>query len=55
MQNVLIISGHPNLNESIGNATILGEVAKVLPEAEIRFLDTLYPDYQIIRIAKEQG
>ncbi|MFZ3387275.1 MAG: flavodoxin family protein, partial [Buttiauxella gaviniae] len=25
MQNVLIISGHPNLNESIGNATILGE------------------------------
>ncbi|MCS2172907.1 NAD(P)H-dependent oxidoreductase [Scandinavium sp. TWS1a] len=47
MQNVLIISGHPIINESIGNATILGEVAKALPDAEIRFLDALYPDYQI--------
>ncbi|MGB9095792.1 NAD(P)H-dependent oxidoreductase [Erwinia sp.] len=53
MQNVLIISGHPNLNESVGNATILGEVAKALPEAEIRFLDALYPDYKI-DVAKEQ-
>lgn len=53
MQNVLIISGHPNLNESIGNATVLGEVAKALPEAEIRFLDALYPDYQI-NVAQEQ-
>lgn len=53
MQNVLIISGHPNLKESIGNATILGEVTKTLPEAEIRFLDALYPDYQI-NIAQEQ-
>lgn len=53
MQNVLIISGHPNLNESIGNATILGEVAKALPEAEIRFLDALYPNYQI-NVAQEQ-
>jgi putative NADPH-quinone reductase len=53
MQNVLIISGHPNVNESIGNATILGEVAKALPGAEIRFLDTLYHDYQI-NVAQEQ-
>lgn len=53
MQNVLIISGHPNLNESIGNATILSEVAKALPDAEIRFLDALYPDYQI-NVAQEQ-
>ncbi|MEX3019194.1 NAD(P)H-dependent oxidoreductase [Kluyvera sp. STS39-E] len=53
MQNVLIISGHPNLKESIGNATILGDVTKTLPEAEIRFLDALYPDYQI-NIAQEQ-
>lgn len=53
MQNVLIISGHPNLNESIGNATILAEVAKALPEAEIRFLDALYPNYQI-NVAREQ-
>ncbi|WP_455427260.1 NAD(P)H-dependent oxidoreductase [Dryocola sp. LX212] len=53
MQNVLIISGHPNLNESIGNATILGEVAKALPEAEIRFLDALYPNFEI-NVAQEQ-
>lgn len=53
MQNVLIISGHPNLDESIANATILDEVAKALPGAEIRFLDALYPDYRI-DVAKEQ-
>lgn len=53
MQNVLIISGHPNLNDSIGNATILADVAKALPGAEIRLLDALYPDYQI-NVAQEQ-
>ena len=53
MQNVLIVSGHPNLNESIGNATILAEVTKALPDAEIRFLDILYPVYQI-NVAQEQ-
>lgn len=53
MQNVLIVSGHPNLQESIGNATILGEIARALPRAEIRFLDALYPDYQI-NVAQEQ-
>ena len=47
MTNILIISGHPNLSESIGNATILNEVASALPEAEIRRLDWLYPDYKI--------
>jgi hypothetical protein len=26
MKNVLIVSGHPNLNGSLANATILGEV-----------------------------
>lgn len=46
MKNVLIISGHPDLASSIANATILDEVAKALPEAKIRRLDTLYPTYQ---------
>lgn len=54
MQNVLIISGHPNLQESVGNATILHDVAQALPQAEIRRLDTLYPDYQI-DVAAEQA
>ncbi|MGR2854858.1 NAD(P)H-dependent oxidoreductase [Erwinia sp. 1181_3] len=47
MNNILIISGHPDLRSSIGNATILQEVAAALPEAEIRRLDWLYPDSKI--------
>ena len=46
MKNVLIISGHPDLTGSVANATIIEALAKALPEAEIRRLDTLYPDYQ---------
>lgn len=46
MKNVLIASGHPELNTSIANQTILSEVAQALPDAEIRRLDTLYPNYQ---------
>ena len=54
MKNVLIISGHPNLKESLANAIILDEVTKVLPQTEIRRLDTLYPDYQF-DVAAEQA
>ncbi|MDE1187217.1 MAG: NAD(P)H-dependent oxidoreductase [Pantoea sp.] len=54
MQNVLIISGHPDLAQSVGNATILKEVAAALPGVEIRYLDTLYPGYQI-NVAAEQA
>lgn len=53
MPNVLIISGHPNLAASVGNATILNEVAQALPDVEIRCLDTLYPDLKI-NVAAEQ-
>lgn len=53
MKNILIISGHPNLNESVANRTILDEVAARLPEAQIRKLDALYPDYRF-DIAAEQ-
>ena len=54
MKNVLIISGHPDLSTSVANATILDEVAKALPQAEIRRLDTLYPDYRF-DVAAEQA
>lgn len=47
MNNILIISGHPDLRESVGNATILDEVAAALPDAEIRRLDWLYSDKKI--------
>ncbi|WP_145601527.1 NAD(P)H-dependent oxidoreductase [Yersinia frederiksenii] len=55
MKNILIISGHPNLNESIGNVTILNEVALALPEAEIRRLDALYPDHKINVKAEQES
>ncbi len=36
MKNILIISGHPNLQHSLANAEILVEVEKSLPKAESR-------------------
>ena len=47
MKNVLIISGHPDLSQSVANAAILEELATALPDAEIRYLDKLYPNGQI--------
>jgi putative NADPH-quinone reductase len=55
MKNVLIVSGHPNLNGSLANATILGEVTKELPEVNIRRLDELYPTYQFDINAEQQA
>ncbi|WP_448622222.1 NAD(P)H-dependent oxidoreductase [Dickeya fangzhongdai] len=55
MQNILIISGHPNLKESVGNVVILDEVAQALPDVEIRCLDTLYPDYNIDVAAEQEA
>ena len=46
MKNVVIISGHPDLKNSVANKTILDELAAQCPQAEIRKLDELYPDYQ---------
>ena len=45
----LIISGHPDLSTSVANQTILEELEKALPDAEIRKLDQLYPDAEIGR------
>ncbi|MCL6406355.1 flavodoxin family protein [Dickeya dadantii] len=55
MKNVLIISGHPNLQESVANAIILNEVAEALPQVEIRYLDALYPSYQFDIAAEQQA
>jgi len=55
MKNVLIISGHPDLNNSLANITILEEVAKSLPEVHIRRLDELYPTYQFDIAAEQQS
>ena len=45
MKKILIISGHPDLKNSVANKTILDEFAKLCPEVEIRKLDELYPNY----------
>ena len=55
MKNITIISGHPDLNHSIANATILGEIAAALPDAEIRRLDSLYPDGKINILAEQES
>ena len=68
MAHILVVSGHPDLNHSIANATILDEVETALPDAEIRRLDRLYPHgninisaeqesllRQIVRLAAENG
>lgn len=55
MQNILIVSGHPNLSESVGNAAILNEVARALPDVEIRRLDRLYPDFNIDVFAEQEA
>lgn len=54
MSKVLIISGHPSLGHSTANKNILAEVQKLLPDAQVRFLDKLYPDFKI-NVAAEQA
>jgi len=44
---VLIINGHPTMETSNANKAILEEVKRLLPEAEVSNLQTLYPNYQI--------
>jgi CPA2 family monovalent cation:proton (H+) antiporter-2 len=48
MKKVLIISGHPELRDnSFANKIIMGDLAKLLPDAVIDDLSALYPDYKI--------
>ena len=54
MKNVLVISGHPDLKKSLANKAILDELQKLIPNAEIRAIDSLYPNRQF-DIAAEQS
>lgn len=47
MKKVLIVSGHPDLDGSFANRTILEETGRLLPEAGFVRLDKLYPDFRI--------
>lgn len=54
MSKVVVISGHPDLEQSHTNKVILRELEKSIDGVDIRRLDDLYPDYQI-DIEKEQA
>lgn len=54
MSKVIIISGHPNLEQSFANKTILEELQNQLPQAEARRLDLLYPDFKIDITTEQQ-
>ncbi|MDR2007579.1 MAG: NAD(P)H-dependent oxidoreductase [Alphaproteobacteria bacterium] len=54
MSKVLVISGHPNLEESYTNKIIINNIAKNIADVEIRRLDILYPNYKI-DVAAEQN
>lgn len=47
MKRTLVISGHPDLNDSAANNAILEELTRQLPDAEFDYLDKLYPDFEI--------
>ncbi len=54
-KNILIVSGHTDLNDSVANKTILENLETKLPEAEFDYLDRLYgKDFQI-NIETEQA
>lgn len=55
MSNVLVISGHPNLDESYTNNIILDELVTNLNQVSVRYLDRLYPDYQIDITAEQEA
>jgi len=54
MENILIVSGHTDLNNSVANKNILNQLKEKLPNAEFDLLSELYPNYQI-DIEKEQN
>ena len=42
---VLIVSGHPHLDRSLANRTIIETVQREIPEAEVIDLGQMYPNY----------
>ncbi len=47
MNKILVVSGHTDYKSSLANRAILDEFHRVVPEAEIVYLDALYPDFNI--------
>lgn len=55
MKKVLIISGHPTPSASTANKTILADVEKKLPQAQVRVLADLYPTGNFDVAAEQQA
>lgn len=55
MSNVLVISGHPDLDQSNTNTVILEQLTRSLNHVSLRRLDTLYPNYRIDVAAEQQA
>lgn len=53
MKNILVVSGHTDLNNSVANKNILNRLKEIIPNIEYDILSDLYPNY-VIDIAKEQ-
>lgn len=53
MKNILLVSGHPDLSQSVANTGLL-KLLTTVDSLEIRPLDSLYPDYKV-DIAAEQA
>lgn len=53
MKNILVVSGHTDLNNSFANKTILERLTELLPEAVYVYLDREYPGYSF-DVPKEQ-
>ncbi len=51
----LIILGHPNIEQSLANKTIIKELEQSDLEIEIRSLAQLYPDYKIDIKAEQEA
>lgn len=47
MGKILVISGHPDYKKSIANRAIINEFRSLVPDAEIVYLDSEYPDFNI--------
>lgn len=54
MKNILIVSGHTDLNDSVANKQILDILAEKLPQSRQVHLDSLYPDFAINAAAEQE-
>lgn len=54
MKNVLIISGHTDMADSVANKAIMAKLAELLPTSKAVYLDRLYPDFKINAQAEQE-